>query len=320
MLLRLPAAACRFPIARERADAPKSASDRTRPDEDGHCRYRRSSRCGRCGVRHPPPSTASVVDAAGYTWHMVEWGEPADPPLLLVHGVTSSSETFWQVGPTLAAAGRRVIAVDLPGHGRTGRLARPASVHRDRGGPRRLHPGRGAGRRCPCGRRTLVGGDDRRLPARGRLLSGAPDPARPSGATNGRPCDPAEDPTEQRYEDLADAIAAIRASGVSWSEGDIRARRSALTQIDPAAVRAIYLENGDWDAGLAALSDPAARDHPDLDHPGRSAHGGLIADEQFPALAERVGDDHVHHDRRREPLTPAHPSRGDDPGDPRALD
>ena len=58
-----------------------------------------------------------LVEAAGYSWHLVEWGEPDDPPLLLVHGVTSNSETFWRVGPCVAAAGRRVIAVDLPGMG-----------------------------------------------------------------------------------------------------------------------------------------------------------------------------------------------------------
>ena len=68
----------------------------------------------------PPPGTASVVEATGYAWHMIEWGEPTDAPVLLLHGVTSSSETFWRIGPCLAADQRRVIAVDLPGHGRTG--------------------------------------------------------------------------------------------------------------------------------------------------------------------------------------------------------
>src|SRR5919106_2481061 len=68
----------------------------------------------------PPPGTARIVQAGGYAWHTVEWGQPSDPPLLLVHGVTSSSETFWRVGPCLAADRRRVVAVDLPGHGRTG--------------------------------------------------------------------------------------------------------------------------------------------------------------------------------------------------------
>src|SRR5918992_4563998 len=73
----------------------------------------------------PPAGTARIVQACGYAWHTVEWGQPSDPPLLLVHGVTSSSETFWRVGPCLAADRRRVVAVDLPGHGRTGGLRGP---------------------------------------------------------------------------------------------------------------------------------------------------------------------------------------------------
>jgi pimeloyl-ACP methyl ester carboxylesterase len=58
-------------------------------------------------------------------------------------------------------------------------------------------------------------------------------------------------------------------------------------------VRAIYLENGDYDAGMAALSDPAALDIPAWVIRGDPAEGGLIADEHVSALAERVGSDHV---------------------------
>jgi pimeloyl-ACP methyl ester carboxylesterase len=36
---------------------------------------------------------------------------------VLVHGVTSSSRTWWRVGPALARRGYRVLAVDLRGHG-----------------------------------------------------------------------------------------------------------------------------------------------------------------------------------------------------------
>jgi pimeloyl-ACP methyl ester carboxylesterase len=36
---------------------------------------------------------------------------------VLVHGVTSSSRTWWRVGPALAERGYRVLAVDLRGHG-----------------------------------------------------------------------------------------------------------------------------------------------------------------------------------------------------------
>jgi pimeloyl-ACP methyl ester carboxylesterase len=48
------------------------------------------------------------------------WGDGDDPgrPLaVLVHGVTSSSRTWWRVGPALAERGYRVLAVDLRGHG-----------------------------------------------------------------------------------------------------------------------------------------------------------------------------------------------------------
>jgi pimeloyl-ACP methyl ester carboxylesterase len=53
------------------------------------------------------------------------WGEGAGPPrplAVLVHGVTSSSRTWWRVGPALAARGFRVVAVDLRGHGASPRL------------------------------------------------------------------------------------------------------------------------------------------------------------------------------------------------------
>jgi pimeloyl-ACP methyl ester carboxylesterase len=44
------------------------------------------------------------------------WGGQGSPALL-VHGVTSSSRTWWRVGPALAGRGFRVVAVDLRGHG-----------------------------------------------------------------------------------------------------------------------------------------------------------------------------------------------------------
>ena len=54
----------------------------------------------------------------------------------------------------------------------------------------------------------------------------------------------------------------------------------------------IYLENGDYDAGLAALSDPAATGIPTWIIRGDPSQGGLIADEYVAALAAPVGEDH----------------------------
>ena len=51
-----------------------------------------------------------------------EWGS-GDRLALLVHGIMSDSRTWRLVGPALAERGYRVIAVDLRGHGASGRGA-----------------------------------------------------------------------------------------------------------------------------------------------------------------------------------------------------
>jgi pimeloyl-ACP methyl ester carboxylesterase len=50
------------------------------------------------------------------------------PLAVLVHGVTSSSRTWWRVGPALAERGYRVLAVDLRGHGASPRTGTGLSV------------------------------------------------------------------------------------------------------------------------------------------------------------------------------------------------
>jgi pimeloyl-ACP methyl ester carboxylesterase len=47
---------------------------------------------------------------------------------VLVHGVTSSSRTWWRVGPALAGRGFRVLAVDLRGHGASPRTVAGRSL------------------------------------------------------------------------------------------------------------------------------------------------------------------------------------------------
>src|ERR687897_1911830 len=65
-----------------------------------------------------------TVEAAGIPWSALVWGDPVARPLLLIHGVTSSAAIWWRIGPALAATGRRVVAVDQAGHGRTGHWQR----------------------------------------------------------------------------------------------------------------------------------------------------------------------------------------------------
>jgi pimeloyl-ACP methyl ester carboxylesterase len=42
---------------------------------------------------------------------------PARGEVALLHGVMALAETWWRIGPALAARGWRVTAIDLPGHG-----------------------------------------------------------------------------------------------------------------------------------------------------------------------------------------------------------
>ncbi|MFF2197314.1 alpha/beta fold hydrolase [Streptomyces sp. NPDC058157] len=52
--------------------------------------------------------------------HTHTWGE-GDRLALLVHGIMADHRTWRRVGPALAEAGYRVLAVDLRGHGASGR-------------------------------------------------------------------------------------------------------------------------------------------------------------------------------------------------------
>jgi pimeloyl-ACP methyl ester carboxylesterase len=52
----------------------------------------------------------------GLRIHYLEWGEPGGRPLLLLHGIARHARTFEHLAPHFYAA-RRVIAVDLRGHG-----------------------------------------------------------------------------------------------------------------------------------------------------------------------------------------------------------
>jgi pimeloyl-ACP methyl ester carboxylesterase len=49
---------------------------------------------------------------------MLRWAPEGEArgSVALVHGVMALAETWWRIGPALAARGWRVVAVDLPGH------------------------------------------------------------------------------------------------------------------------------------------------------------------------------------------------------------
>lgn len=64
------------------------------------------------------------IGAAGAALQLRAWGDPGAPGVVLVHGVAAHSRWWDHIGPGLAAAGLRVTAMDLSGHGDSGRRGR----------------------------------------------------------------------------------------------------------------------------------------------------------------------------------------------------
>lgn len=59
-----------------------------------------------------------------------EWGDPlSDQVVVCVHGLTRVSDDFQPLAEVLVAAGRRVLAPDVVGRGRSGWLSDPAHYH-----------------------------------------------------------------------------------------------------------------------------------------------------------------------------------------------
>ncbi len=235
-----------------------------------------------------------IVESGGIPFATRAWGDLAAAPVLLVHGVTASSRIWWRVGPALASGlARRVVAVDQPGHGRTGHWVghpRFADNAADLAGfiaaaglvrPDLAVVGHSwGGMTAAC------------LPAAGirpEVLVLLDPPAITAAAI----ATMLDDPNQRQYEDVDEAITALGDLHPTWAYGDVVAKAEALTQFDEPAVRAILTGNGDWDGGLAALLDPAATDVPARLVRGDPEAGGLIPDAMAARLAERIGAGNV---------------------------
>ena len=205
-------------------------------------------------------------------------GEIRRRPLVLIHGVTASARIWWRIGPALAATGRHVVAVDLPGHGLTGSVARSSPFPGQRRGRGGLDPRRGP-RSTPA--LQVVGhswgGMTRRrsrMPASGRRRWSSwilpPFPGRSSRGWR------AIRPNNRTR--TCEASRRLGATNPAGRPRDVAAKAEALIQLDIEAARPILLDNGDWDGGLADLSDPASAGDPDLAHSRRRSHRWLDPD------------------------------------------
>ncbi len=67
-----------------------------------------------------------IISLKGIHLHYSEWGDKDKPPLVLLHGFAQSTKTWEEVAPRLAKD-RRVVALDLIGHGKSDKPDEPAS-------------------------------------------------------------------------------------------------------------------------------------------------------------------------------------------------
>jgi pimeloyl-ACP methyl ester carboxylesterase len=245
----------------------------------------------RAALDDPAPGRPRVLDAHGYRWSLVEWeaAPPRGEPVLLIHGVTSDSGTWWRVGPALAAAGHPVVAVDLPGHGLTGGW---------RGRHRFAETAEDVA--------AFIAAAELRVPELnviGHSWGGMISASLPGAGVRPRRLilldPPAEDlgwmttdPTEVPYPSVEEALAVVRELNPEWSAGDHLAKATSLTRFDLAGVHGVLLGNGLWDAGMAALARHAGGIEVWLIR-GEHAEGGLIPDELVPAVERQLGGDHV---------------------------
>jgi pimeloyl-ACP methyl ester carboxylesterase len=241
----------------------------------------------------PGPAEMSTVEAAGIAFSVRSWGEASATPLLILHGVMSSSLGWWRLGPALAAARFRIHAPDMPGHGATG----PWRGHwRFRDTARDLVALVDA-LRIRREELRLVGHSSGAVtaaafpavglaPARLVLVDPGVLPARDLEAVT-------RDPIEHRYEAYDEALAAMGAANLTWAFGDVAAKAEALTQFDDAAVADVLLANGDYDGGYAELADPSAASVERWLIRGDPSAGGLVSDQAAARFAGLLGSDRV---------------------------
>lgn len=241
----------------------------------------------------PDRGSRSTTVAAGIPFSAIAWGPIDGRHLVLIHGVTASARIWWRVGPALAATGRRVVAVDLPGHGLTGNWR---GHHRFRDNAADVAAWiRAADLAAPD--LQVVGHSWGAMTAAALPRAGI-RPATlvlldPPAVSHARISQMASDSSEQRQHDRAESVARLTRANPDWSKGDVEAKAEALVQLDEDAARAVLLDNGDWDGGLADLADPISAGISTWIIRADPAAGGYLADERVPPFEAVVGADHV---------------------------
>ncbi|MFF0227188.1 alpha/beta fold hydrolase [Streptomyces sp. NPDC004629] len=162
--------------------------------------------------------------------HIEEWGQ-GNRTAVLLHGLSGSSRTWWQLAPALAARGYRVLAPDLAGHGKSPR----GRYSRERWADDLLA-------NLPAEPSLAVGHS-----LGGTLLAMVADRLRPALAVYE---DPSWYVTEggfgaamewiRTFKDLT--LTDLQHTSPHWAQGSYEARLAELADWDPDTTRMDYLE------------------------------------------------------------------------------
>jgi pimeloyl-ACP methyl ester carboxylesterase len=70
------------------------------------------------------PDRSTMIEVNRTTIRLWEWGDPARPPVVMIHGGWDHGRMFDGLAPEIAALGFHAVALDLRGHGDSGGLGR----------------------------------------------------------------------------------------------------------------------------------------------------------------------------------------------------
>jgi pimeloyl-ACP methyl ester carboxylesterase len=206
---------------------------------------------------------SQIIDLPAGRFHYLSWGAERTelPSMLLLHGITSSAQSWVRVGPALATH-YRVYAFDMRGHGESIKpppgayslrhtaddavafieilgLERPVLIGHSWGGATAIVLASGAGSQKP-------------VPAISHLI--LEDPAHDFG--RGDPEERAAPYTRDIGRPTDELRAEIAASNPGWTEADIEGKIDALHKVTREAVVSVFAEAGQALPLLADITAP----------------------------------------------------------------
>lgn len=197
------------------------------------------------------------------------WGGGEGRAVLLVHGLSSDSGSWWRVGPHLAERGWRVTAVDLRGHGEAPRGDGYAIT--DYAGDLPVGPWDGVVGHSLGAAVAIVAAERIRA---GRLV--LLDPV--------LRVDPGSDVREGQLAELGLTRERLRAEKPHWRDEDVVAKLRGIAATEFEVVDRTFTDNDPWDVvdALAALTMPVTVLR------GDPAVYTMVADDELDAAGKPV--------------------------------